>query len=69
MIKAEERQLLHKYLLTDLAVKSLQIDYQKAEKFKMKVVFLPLIDTLIMDLRKKSACTTKNKGGRVANYR
>ncbi|MER2171371.1 MAG: aconitate hydratase [Psychrobacillus psychrodurans] len=53
MIKAEERQLLHKYLLIDLAVKSLQIDYQKAEQFKMKVVFLPFIDTLIKDLRKE----------------
>ena len=53
MIKAEERKLLHKYLLVDLAVKSLQIDYQKAEKFKLKVVFLLLIDTLLKDLRKE----------------
>ncbi|MFS0876754.1 aconitate hydratase [Solibacillus isronensis] len=53
MIKAEERQLLHKYLLIELAVKSLQIDYQMAEQFKMKVVFLPFIDALIKDLRKE----------------
>ncbi|MER2059618.1 MAG: aconitate hydratase [Niallia sp.] len=53
MIKAEERQLLHKYILVDLAVKSLQIDYPKAEQFKMKVVFLQIIDTLIKDLRKE----------------
>lgn len=53
MIKAEERQLLHKYILVDLAIKSLQIDFQKAEQFKMKVVFVPLIDTLIKDLRKE----------------
>ncbi|MEA0565864.1 MULTISPECIES: aconitate hydratase [Lysinibacillus] len=53
MIKPEQRQLLHKYLLIELAVKSLQIDYQKAEQFKMKVVFLPLMDALLKDLRQE----------------
>lgn len=53
MIKADERQLLHRYILVDLAVKSIQFDYQKAEQLKMKVVFMPLIDTLIKDLRKE----------------
>ncbi|MFJ7731733.1 aconitate hydratase [Lysinibacillus sp. NPDC097231] len=53
MIKTDERQLLHKYLLLELAVKSLQIDYQKAEQFKMKNVFLPLMDTLLKDLRQE----------------
>lgn len=53
MIKTDERQLLHKYLLLELAVKSLQIDYQKAEQFKMKIVFLPLMDTLLKELRKE----------------
>ncbi|WP_312130117.1 aconitate hydratase [Lysinibacillus capsici] len=51
MIKPEQRQLLHKYLLMELAIKSLQIDYFKVEHFKMKVVFLPLMDTLLKDLR------------------
>ena len=53
MIKAEERKILHQYILVDLAVKSLQIDFQKAEHFKMKVVFVPLIDNLIKGLRKE----------------
>lgn len=51
MIKAEQRQLLHKYLLLELAIKSLQIDYQKVENFKMKIVFLPLLDSLLKELR------------------
>lgn len=53
MIKADERQILHKYLLLELAVKSLQIDYQKAEQFKMKIVFLPLMDSLLKELRQE----------------
>lgn len=51
MIKADERQLLHKYLLLELAIKSLQIDYSKLETFKMKVVFLPMMDSLLKELR------------------
>lgn len=50
-IKADERHLLHKYLLLELAVKSLQIDYKKTEQFKMKLVFLPLMDSLLKELQ------------------
>lgn len=39
MIKADERRLLHKYLLLELAVKSLQSDYQKAVKTSFFLVF------------------------------
>lgn len=53
MIKADERQLLHKYLLLELAVKSLQIDYKKTEQFKMKIVFLPLMDSLLKELQQE----------------
>lgn len=53
MIKADERQLLHKFLLLELAVKSLQVDYLKVEQFKMKKVFLPMMDTLLKDLRQE----------------
>ena len=53
MIKANERQLLHKYLLLELAVKSLQVDYCRLEQFKMKTVFLPMMDSLLKDLRKE----------------
>lgn len=51
MIKAEQRQLVHKYLLLELAVKSVQHDYRFAEQFKMKIVFVPLMDALLKDLR------------------
>ncbi len=51
MINPEQRQLLHKYLLIELAVKSLQIDYQKVEQLKMNKVFLPLMDSLLKELR------------------
>lgn len=51
MINPEQRQLLHKFLLLDLAVKSLQIDYLKVEQFKMKGVFLPFMDSLLKELR------------------
>lgn len=53
MIKADERQLLHKYLLLELAVKSLQVDYCKLEQFKMKTVFLPMMDSLLKELRQE----------------
>lgn len=53
MIKADERQLLHKYLLLELAVKSLQVDYNKLEQFKMKIIFLPLMDSLLKELRQE----------------
>ncbi|WDU81569.1 hypothetical protein [Lysinibacillus sp. G01H] len=40
MIKPDQRQLLHQYLLIELAVKSVQIDYQKTEQFKkLKLYF------------------------------
>jgi len=51
MIKAEQRQLVHQYLLLELAVKSVQHDYRFAEQFKMKIVFVPLMDALLKDLR------------------
>lgn len=52
MINPEQRQLVHKFLLLELAVKSLQIDYLKTEQFKLKNVFLPIMDSLLKDLRK-----------------
>ncbi len=53
MINSEQRQLVHKFLLLELAVKSLQIDYLKIEQFKLKNVFIPLMDSLLKDLRKE----------------
>lgn len=51
MIKSDQRQQVHKYLLIELAIKSLQIDYPKIEELKMNKVFLPLMDTLLKKLR------------------
>ncbi|KGA83791.1 aconitate hydratase [Lysinibacillus fusiformis] len=51
MIKADERKLLHKYLLLELAIKSLQVDYDKLEQFKMNKVFIPMMDKLLNNLR------------------
>lgn len=51
MINPEQRQLVHKFLLLELAVKSLQVDYPKVEQFKLSNVFLPLMDSLLKDLR------------------
>lgn len=51
MINFEQRQLLHHFILLELAVKSLQTDYQKTEQFKMKNVFLPMMDSLLKELR------------------
>lgn len=53
MINPEQRQLLHKYLLIELAIKSLQVDYLKVEQFKMKKVFVPLMDSLLKELRQE----------------
>lgn len=53
MINPDQRKILHKYLLIELAVKSLQIDHQKVEQFKMKKVFLPFMDTLLKELRQE----------------
>jgi len=51
MINPEQRQLVHKFLLLELAVKSLQVDYLKVEQFKLKKVFIPFMDLILKDLR------------------
>lgn len=53
MINPEQRKMVHKYLLLELAIKSLQVDYLKVEQFKMKKVFVPLMDSLLKDLRQE----------------
>ncbi len=53
MINFEQRNLLHKLLLLDLAIKSLQHDHKHVEQCKMKSVFLPTIDALLKQLSKE----------------
>lgn len=51
MIKDDERELLHQYILLDMAIRSLQQDYSKFENLKMAKVFIPFIDDLLKNLR------------------
>lgn len=53
MINPEQRKMVHKYLLIELAIKSLQVDYLKVEQFKMNKVFVPLMDSLLKELRQE----------------
>ncbi|MGE7024176.1 aconitate hydratase [Solibacillus cecembensis] len=54
MLSIEQRQLVHEYLVLDLAVQSLQTDYNKmeqTEQMKMKAIYLPIIDNLLTSVR------------------
>lgn len=51
MINAEQRQLLHQYLILDLAIQSLQKDYKTLEQLKMKEIYLPFVDRLMKSVR------------------
>lgn len=51
MINAEQRQLLHQYLIVDLAIQSLQCDYKTLEQLKMKAIYLPFVDRLMESVR------------------
>lgn len=52
MIKGEQRQLLHQYLILDLAIQSLQKDYKTLEQLKMKAIYLPFVDGLMKSIKK-----------------
>lgn len=47
MINGEQRQLLHKFVVCDMAVQSLQRDYKVIENLKMSKVYLPILDNLL----------------------
>ncbi|MFJ7663768.1 aconitate hydratase [Lysinibacillus sp. NPDC097162] len=51
MIKPEERRNVHEFILLDMAVKSLQNDYDKLGNLKMSVVYVKIVDDLLKDLR------------------
>ncbi len=54
MLNIDHRQLVHEYLVLDLAVQSLQTDYSKmeqSEQMKMKIVYLPIIDNILKSVR------------------
>lgn len=50
MINREQRQLLHKFVIYDMAIQSLQRDYSVIENLKMSTVYLPILDKLLDDL-------------------
>lgn len=50
MMNFEQRRLLHKYVVYDMAVQSLQRDYKVIENLKMSKVYLPILDKLLDDI-------------------
>lgn len=47
MIKYEQQRLLHKFVLLDLAIQSLQRDFSVIENLKMVKVYAPIIENLL----------------------
>ncbi|WP_193767084.1 aconitate hydratase [Lysinibacillus parviboronicapiens] len=50
MISFEQRRLLHKFVVYDMAVQSLQRDHKVIENLKMSKVYLPILDKLLDDI-------------------
>lgn len=50
MISFEQRRLLHKFVVYDMSVQSLQRDYKVIENLKMSKVYLPILDKLLDDI-------------------
>ncbi|WP_185903586.1 aconitate hydratase [Lysinibacillus sphaericus] len=50
MINFEQRRLMHKYVVYDMAVQSLQRDYKVIENLKLSKVYLPILDKLLDDI-------------------
>jgi len=51
MIKREDRQTLYEYIKLDMAIKSLQRDYDVLGSLKMSKVYLNIVDELLKSLR------------------
>ena len=51
MIKNEDRDILYEFIKLDMAIRSLQHDYEKLEKLKMSKVYIQMIDGLLKNLR------------------
>ena len=50
MISFEQRRLLHKFVVYDMSVQTLQRDYKVIENLKMSKVYLPILDKLFDDI-------------------
>lgn len=51
MIKPEERRDVHQFILLEMAVKSLQNDYDKLRNLKMSKVYIEIVDVLLKVIR------------------
>lgn len=51
MIKREDRQVLYEYIKLDMAIKSLQRDYDSLASLKMSKVYINIVDALLKDIR------------------
>lgn len=51
MIKREDRQALYEYIKLDMAIKSLQSDYDSLASLKMSKVYINIVDALLKDIR------------------
>lgn len=51
MIKREDRQLLYEFIKLDMAIKSLQRDYDSLTNLKMGKVYINIVDALLKDIR------------------
>ncbi|MET4560740.1 hypothetical protein ABIA69_001884 [Lysinibacillus parviboronicapiens] len=51
MITGEQRKLLHEFVILDLAIQSLQRDYEVIENLKMSKVYLPILDGYLKAIR------------------
>lgn len=51
MIKREDRQVLYEFIKLDMAIKSLQRDYDVLGSLKMSKVYLNIVDDLLKSLR------------------
>jgi len=45
---------MHKYVVYDMAVQSLQRDYKVSENLKLSKVYLPIFDNLLDDISQES---------------
>ena len=50
MINSEQRQLVHQFLILDLAIRTLQYDYQQMEHLKLPEIYLPRMETFLKGL-------------------
>ena len=51
MIKPDERRNVHQFILLEMAIKSLQHDYNTLENLKMSKVYISVVDDLLKHLR------------------